>query len=135
MNKKLLSVLLFSVVLGTLGATSGASAAEIERGDNGRDLPRPMMNGGLRQGMMRNGTGAGGVVAAINGTTLTITSMGRAMSATSALATGTKTFVVDASTAAVFKNGTPTVLSAITLGERVVVEGKVSGQNISATRI
>jgi hypothetical protein len=70
-----------------------------------------------------------GTVSAINGTTLTVTDKGRGVNATAT------TYAVDASTATVSKNGATSSLSNVAVGDTVMIVGKTSGTNVTATSI
>ena len=82
-------------------------------------------------GMMGRGHAPGvfGTVSAINGTTLTVESKGFGQSATAT------TYTVDASKATVTKSGNASTLSAVTLGDTVMVAGTVTGTSVVATTI
>jgi hypothetical protein len=76
----------------------------------------------------RVGTGVGGTVASINGTTLTVTS--------NAVNGGTvTTYTVDASKATVTKSGATSSVSDISVGDTVMIQGTVSGTSVTATTI
>ena len=68
-----------------------------------------------------------GTVASINGTTLTVT--GRQGFGTSSAAV---TYTVDASSATVMKDNATSSVSAIATGDSVLIEGTVSGTNVTA---
>ena len=90
--------------------------------------------GGQFQGGNRIGMkpAVAGTVTSVNGTTLTVTSKGFGKNTSTAAAT---TYSVDASGATVMKaNATSSVL-AITVGDTVMVQGTVSGTNVTATKI
>ena len=85
------------------------------------------------EGMMRNTNGTRpatfGKVTAINGTSLTVA--GR----TSFGSSSTTTFTILAANATVIKNSATSSLSAIAVGDTVVVMGTTNGQTITATSI
>ncbi len=96
----------------------------------------PRMQGGPR--MMNGGPGGKGMMAkpavvgkveSISGNTLTITSRGFGQNA------ATTTYSVDASHAIIFKANATSTLSSIATGDNVMVEGSVSGTNVTATTI
>ena len=93
---------------------------------------------GPASGMMGNRTGMKpavvGQVASVNGTTLTVTSKGFGKN-TSTAAPAATTYTVDASNAAVMKANATSSVSAITVGDTVMVQGTVSGTNVAATKI
>ena len=77
---------------------------------------------------LRAYNGVFGTVSAISGTTLTVTS--------NAQNGGTATtYIVDASSATVTKAGATSTLSAIAVGDTVMIQGTVSGTSITATTI
>ena len=108
------------------GAVSGTlvTATDIFDGKFGRGMGQ--FGGGRGTGMM--GKGISGTVSAINGSTLTVNRIGSS--------TASVSYTVDASKATIQKgtNGSATVADII-VGERVVVQGTVSGTSILATRI
>ncbi len=73
--------------------------------------------------------GVFGSVSAISGDTLTVTSKGFGQHAT------TTTYMVDATNATVTKNGSASSVSAIAVGDSVMVQGTVSGTNVIAKTI
>ena len=82
--------------------------------------------------------GVTGTVSAISGTTLTVTSkkMERGMNkAGTSTPAASVTYTVDASNATVTKNNTTSTLSAIAVGDTIMVQGTVSGTNVTATTI
>ena len=74
-----------------------------------------------------------GSVTAINGTTLTIASRG--FGKPGSTLTATTTYSVDASTATVMKNNATSTLSAVAVGDFVLVQGTKNGTSITATTI
>lgn len=73
--------------------------------------------------------GVFGTVASVNGTTLTVTSkVGPNNSAGS-------TYTIDASNATITKNGASAFVSNIVIGDTVMIQGTVSGSNVTATTI
>ena len=77
---------------------------------------------------LRAYNGVFGTVSAISGTTLTVTS--------NAQNGGTATtYIVDASSATVTKSGTASSVSAIAVGDTIMVRGTVSGTNVTAKTI
>ena len=81
--------------------------------------------------------GVMGTVSAVNGTTLTVTSKARPNRGSSATATVATpvTYTVDASSATVTKSGTASSVSAIAVGDTIMVRGTVSGTNVTAKTI
>jgi hypothetical protein len=82
--------------------------------------------------MMGMQPGVMGSVVSVNGTTLTV-------SGHSGMGSATTTFTVDASAAKVIKvsSGKPasSTVSSIAVGDKVMVEGTVSGTSITATTV
>jgi hypothetical protein len=78
--------------------------------------------------------GVFGTVTAISGSTITLSSkgFGRNASSTSAVAA---TYTVDASSATVMKGGATSAVSAIAVGDTLMVQGAVSGTSVTATKI
>jgi len=88
--------------------------------------------GPSRGGMMQRMPGVFGSVSAISGDTITLESMAFGKNASSTRATS---YSVDATNATVFKNGATSTVSAIATGDSLMVQGTVSGTNVTATRI
>jgi len=86
-----------------------------------------MMNG--KPGMAGAHPGVFGLVTAVNGNTITVGSHG--FGATAA----TTTYTVNAANATVLKNNATSTVSAIAVGDRIVVQGTVTGTNVVATTI
>lgn len=131
-----------------LNVTSNGMQNEPQN-ENGQ---RPPMHPAGQVGEMRGGGGmppvAVGTVSAINGSTLTVVghqgfgfgAMGRGMGSTTARAaiSATTTFAVDATNAVVKKgnaSATTTGISSILVGDTVLIQGTISGTNITATMI
>ncbi len=99
-------------------------------------------NGGMRMGGMHGPMmtpGVFGTVSAVNGTTLIVTATvwPRMASSTNSGNSGVTTYSVDASNAEIYK-GSPTStvsVSDIAIGDVVIVQGTVSGTNVTATVI
>ena len=66
-----------------------------------------------------------GEITAINGSTITITAMGK----------DSGTYTIDASNATVEKDGTSSSLSALAVGDKIMAEGTVNGTTVTATEI
>jgi hypothetical protein len=120
---------------GTLMLTGAAFAAGPSMQGKGGTYNRPMMGPGPAMP-----PGIFGTVTAVNGDTLTVNAMNfrgpHPMNATSSapIAT-TTTYTVDATNATVTKNGATSTVSAISVNDKVLVRGTVSGTNITATAI
>jgi Domain of unknown function (DUF5666) len=146
-NKQLLWIAAIGIVAGaaisapvfaqTVGASVGASVgAGVNPG--GPMQPVGRFGGGMHGGQGLMGPGIVGMVTGVNGTSLTVAS--RMMLTTGNPNTGTNTgsktvYTVDASNAKVMKNGTSTTVSAIAVGDMVMVRGTVTGTNVMATAI
>ena len=76
------------------------------------------------------GRGVFGVVASVSGTTITLNALQRVGSTTA-----TTTFTVDASKATVRKNNATSTVSAILVGDKIVVQGTVTGTSVVAKAI
>lgn len=92
-------------------------------------MGRGAMMRGLR-GQSLKGQGVMGTVTSVNGTTLVVSVL-RGM----ASSTAPTSFTIDASSAAVIKNAATSTVSAISVGDRVMIRGTVSGTNVAATEI
>lgn len=93
--------------------------------------------GGFGHGPAAAGQRAPGVfgsVTAISGDTITLNSKGFGREASSTSATAT-TYTVDATSATVTKDGAASTVSAIAVGDNLMVQGTVSGTSVTATRI
>lgn len=121
--------------------TSGGVGANIGGNVNVQGGFHNGANGGVRMGGPREGVMPGifGTVSAVDGTTLTVTAKvwPGMMNATSSESSGVDTYTVDASNATVYKgSATSTVsLSDVNVGDVVMVQGTVSGTNVTATTI
>ncbi len=85
----------------------------------------PSTSATAAKGMARM-PGVMGTITAINGSSITLSGMSK---------TGTTTYTVDASSAAVTVDGATSTLASLTVGERVNAEGTVTGTNVVATKI
>ena len=92
---------------------------------------------GNREGMMqRRAPGVFGTVSAISGSTLTVTATQPPMRPqTGTTQPSAVTYSVDASTATVMKDQATSTLSAIVVGDTVMVQGTINGSSVSATLI
>ena len=83
-------------------------------------------------GPMRPATGIMGTVSAISGNSLTVSGHSVAVNAL----TATSTFTVDATNAKILKGGSTTAtIASIAVGDRVMVQGTVSGTTVIAQNI
>ncbi|MDB5187926.1 MAG: hypothetical protein JWO50_446 [Candidatus Kaiserbacteria bacterium] len=122
MNVKTMSVATMATLL-----MSGAALSTVFADTNTQPAPQrgpgmERMNGNPMKPMLM------GVITAVNGTSLTVTGKSGFQNATS-------TFTVDASNAKVVKKGATTTVSALTSGEKVMIEGTVTGTSVVATMI
>jgi hypothetical protein len=83
-------------------------------------------------GAMSNAMVVRGTIASISGTTLTVTGAQGFMKSST---TAQTTYIVDASTATVTKNGQTTSVSNIAVGDVVNIQGTISGTNVVAKTI
>ncbi|MCX6716839.1 MAG: DUF5666 domain-containing protein [Candidatus Taylorbacteria bacterium] len=142
-NKKYIYTLAALLASATLLTTS-VSAQTDDSSKNPGQSPN-----GQRVGMMgKNGfrPAVAGKVTAINGTTLTVTSMKRPMRigedknsegtvSTNQSPATSVVFTVDGTNATVLKNNATSTFSAIAVGDSVTVQGTVTGTNVVATTI
>lgn len=120
------------------GASSTVSAiavddeVSIEGTVSGTTITAKTVRVGKAQGE-KQGNGTSGTVTAVSGTTIIMT--GKVAPSTSSSTTTTTTYTVDASSATVTKNGATSTVSAIAIGDEIMVQGTVSGTTITATAI
>ena len=128
-QKRFATVISVSATIGVLalGTTAFAQAT----------TPAPTTpQGGMHGGMMWGGglrgrmSGVFGTVGAVSGTTLTVTSKAGPNGTLAAA-----TYTVDASSASVMKAGASSSVSAIAVGDTVMVQGTVSGTSVTAKTI
>lgn len=127
-TKKPFVVLTSSAVVGSL-LLAGTAFAQTQ------PTPTSAPTGGWgRSGMMRKMPGVFGTVSAISGNTVTVsqTRMGRPDQTQESAPT---IYSVDASNATITKNGSASSLSAIAVGDTVMVQGTVNGTSVTATAI
>lgn len=117
---------------GFLGIGNGDSSAHVTADANGNDN----MNGqrDFRGAPNMGGHGVFGTVTAISGSTITIQSKAWSNPSTGSTS-ATTTYTVNAGSATVMKAGATSSLSAITVGDTIVVQGTVSGTTVTATKI
>src|ERR1700690_195591 len=92
--------------------------------------PHANVRGGMWGGMKGRMPGVFGTVSAVSGTSLTVTSKA-GPNGTPAAAT----YTVDASSATVMKAGASSSVSAVTVGDTVMVQGTVNGTSVTAKTI
>jgi len=93
---------------------------------SGTSVTATKINDGV---MAQRAPGVRGTVTAISGDTITVSSKGFGQSAT------TTTYTVDATNATVTKSGAASSVSAIAVGDTIMVQGTVSGTSVTATKI
>lgn len=79
-------------------------------------------------------SGVVGTISAINGSSLTVQSKGRMMMGNNNTPSAT-TYTVNVATATIFKNNATSSLSALVVGDMVLIEGMVNGTSVTATSI
>jgi hypothetical protein len=131
MNASVLKGRVARVITGTaifgvlaFGATAFAQTATAPQPQQGHQ--GGWMGGGQGQG---KAPGVFGTVSVISGTTLTVSSKGFGKNAAAA------TYTVNAGSATVTKAGAASSVSAIAVGDTVMVQGTVSGTSVAATSI
>jgi hypothetical protein len=123
--KKVGIAIISTAIIATLGVGSTAFAqSTTATATSSHQGWMPGSNGGARRA-----PGVFGTVSAISGDSITITSKGYGASAAS------KTYTVDATNATVTKANAASSVSAIALGDTLMVQGTVSGTSVTATKI
>lgn len=115
-----------SILLGSLAVTIPTFAQGPHWGDNDNDNDGASGRG-PGMGMMMHGVF--GTVSSISGNTITITSKGFGQNTTE------KTYTVDATNAKVTKDGASSSVSAIAVGDNIMVRGTITDTNVVATDI
>ncbi len=124
-NKKFTSLVSLAVFLGL--SFAGLSYADTAKENS---VPRGFpQQGQFSRGNKPQTPGIFGTVSAINGTSLTVTSKGFGTS------TASTVYSVDASNAVVMTNRATSTLSAVVVGNSVMVAGTVNGTSVTATKI
>ena len=119
----------------TLSSVAVGDTVMVQGTVNGTTIVAKSINDGVTKvpGMMGdNGFGVFGTVTAISGTTLTITSKAPEKGTNT---TTTTTYTVNAGSATVTKNNAASSLSAVAIGDTVMVQGTVSGTTVTAAKI
>ena len=131
-----LSVIALGAALASTLALAGTAFAAAPVGG--------MMGGFARGGATMPSPAVVGTVASISGMTLTVNSrtinsrtgrMWHATTTPTVTPVTTTTYMVDATSATVTKAGAASTISAIAVGDLVMVQGTVSGTNVVATKI
>ena len=110
---------------------------------SGTNIVATSINDGVMMGMGGQGgihaNGVGGTVSAISGNTITLTAKQfqrpTAAATSNASSPTTVTYTVDATNATVQKSGATSSVSSIAVGDTLMVQGTVSGTNVTATKI
>ena len=138
-KRNAVAVITSSAMLATVLAAAPVFAdtnTSAQQSNDGRGMGRPSQT--------QQRPGVFGTVTAISGTTLRIESTTGGMrptngksgaSSQSSSTATTQTYTVDAANATVSKAGSASTFSAISVGDRVMIEGTVSGTNVAATAI
>lgn len=136
-NNKYISLVVLSSLILAMPAFAKTSV-------NNRPLAELNNNRGeiMGRGMMLGRTGVVGTVTAVNGTTLTVTSINKVVRAEDGNDGRTPTptptpivYTIDASNASVIKTGAVSTVSAIAVGDMVRIQGTITGTNVVATTI
>lgn len=130
-SKQMKVAIASSIIIGVL-TVGGTAFADTNTQQQGRG------NGAWgRGGMMRHMPGVFGTVDSISGSTLTVTSKAppKRDDDTNAPAFTSQTYTVDASNAKIMKEREESSLSAIAVGDTVMIEGTVNGTSITANVI
>jgi hypothetical protein len=115
MNKK---ILVFALILSAVFGLSNLALAQ----STGSGFSHGGGRGGARPGVF-------GTVTAVNGDTITVQSKGFGQNSTQT------TYTVDATNATVTKNNATSSVDDIAVGDNIMVQGTVSGTNVTATSI
>jgi hypothetical protein len=116
-NKKYISLLVIGLLAVGLVAVAAPILAQNDKGENdsNEQSQKPVVSG---------------TVSAISGNTLTVTSKQESEDTHT-----TKTYTVDATNAKITKDGATIAVSGIAVGDRVSVQGTLTGTNVVATVI
>ena len=112
------------VMAGSIASLIAVMPAFAQGMPNGRGFGSGTRSNGMKPGIF-------GTVSAISGTTLTVTQKMMRPNAT----TTPTTYTVDASNATITKSGATTTISSIADGDMVMVQGTISGTNVTATMV
>ena len=127
----IVSVAAMALIGSAMALTAFAQSPNAEQGAAGL---HGRGRGGRPQGvgMRQHGEGVFGTVTAISGTTITVEKKGFGKNAATPPVT---TYVVDASTATIDKNGVAATLASVAVGDMISVTGTVSGTAVTAKTI
>jgi hypothetical protein len=133
-NKFIGMLAVFAIIAGV--SLAGSASAQSSSGMEGNGWGGPQRQGSIQGGMMRGGQGRGilGTVSSVSGNTITVNVAARKGFGTSTQATAVAaaTYTIDASGATVYKNNATSSVSNIVSGDTVMVQGTVSGTNVTA---
>jgi hypothetical protein len=115
----------------TANGNGGNASAQVRATGDGANLGILPGDNKRPEGMGMN-NGIFGKVTAVNGSTITVTSLNRDKNATTQTST---IYVVNASGATVDKNTSASTIASVVVGDSIFVEGKVDGTNVTATKI
>ncbi len=127
-----LGVVISSAAAVTMLATLGLSGTAFAQTTTAAPSATGTHQGWGGVGGMRRAPGVFGTVASVSGDTITVTSKRFGPNSSSATPT---TYTVDATNATVTKNNAASSVSAIVVGDTVMVQGTVSGTSVAATKI
>ena len=117
-------------VAGTIASIAVGDTITVQGTISGTNIAATTIRDGAVLPGIRAGMGISGKVASINGTTITVTGKSRANGAAV-----TTTYTVNASSATIIKNGATATVSAISVGDTIIVQGTISGTNVAAKTI
>jgi len=129
MNKKYIAIIVGIATVATVGGTALAMTASAATSTAAQTTSGQHKGGVRKPGVM-------GTVSAVNGNSITVTSKKFTKGATGTTPTATTvTYTVDATNATVTKSGAASTVSAIAVGDTIMVQGTVSGTSVTATAI
>jgi hypothetical protein len=133
-SKNIISISAISAVLAAMAFGSSAYAAttnqnsQFNRGMRNGAIGERVDNQELNRGVMA--LGVSGKVTGVNGSTITVSGRQGLASSTTAVV-----YTVNATNAIVHKNNATTTVSSIVVGDTILVQGTVTGNNVVATFI
>ncbi len=129
MNKRYLSFFVLMGLALVAGTAQKASAEDVTTGDTRAQIGH---HEGFERGpgIWKTQNGVFGVVTGVSGSAITLDATQRQN-----VAAAVKTYTVDTTNAKFIKNGAESTLSAIAMGDHIMVQGTVNGQNVTATLV
>ena len=112
---------LVTINLASVHAESNNTTTPNQNWNRGGDMMRKMGEMG-----MRGGRGIIGIITSINGNSININST---------FGSTTKSYIVDATNAVIIKNNATSSIPALNVGDNIMVNGKITGTNITAKNI